>query len=99
MKKGVIYMIPTTLGGETVDDIIPIDVKEKAKSLRIFIVENIKSARRFLRKVDREFPIDDCQFFILNKRTEPSELYSFIQPALKGEEIGTNVRCWLPWCC
>jgi len=55
-------MIPTTLGGETVDDIIPTDVKEKAKSLRIFIVENIKSARRFLRKIDREFPIDDCQF-------------------------------------
>ena len=81
-------MIPTTLGGETTDDIIPNDVKNKAISLRIFIVENIKSARRFLRKIDREFPIDDCQFFILNKRTEPSELYEFIQPAMKGEEIG-----------
>jgi len=81
-------MIPTTLGGETTDDIIPIDVKNKAISLRIFIVENIKSARRFLRKIDREFPIDDCQFFILNKRTEPSELYEFIQPVLKGQDIG-----------
>ncbi len=81
-------MIPTTLGGETTDDIIPVDVKNKVISLRIFIVENIKSARRFLRKIDREFPIDDSQFFILNKRTDPSELYEFIQPALKGEEIG-----------
>ena len=38
-------MIPTTLGGETTDDIIPNDVKNKAISLRIFIVENIKSAQ------------------------------------------------------
>ena len=81
-------MIPTTLGGESIDDIIPVDVKNKAIELRSFIVENIKSARRFLRKVDREFPIDDCQFFILNRRTNPAELYGFIQPALKGEDIG-----------
>ena len=88
MKNGKIYMIPTTLGGESLDDIIPVDVKNKATKLRCFIVENIKSARRFLRKIDRDFPIDDCQFFILNRRTNPAELYGFIQPALKGEDIG-----------
>lgn len=88
MKLGNLYLIPTTLGGETVDDIIPSEVKSKVIELRCFIVENIKSARRFLRKVDRTFPIDDCEFFILNHRTEVSELYSFIQPAMKGNDIG-----------
>ncbi len=81
-------MIPTTLGGETTDDIIPKDVKEKASQLRVFIVENIKSARRFLRKIDRSFPIDDSQFFLLNKRTDATELYTFLQPAMNGENIG-----------
>ena len=88
MKKGTIYLIPTTLGGETVTDIIPTDVQNKVVNLRCFIVENIKSARRFLRKIDRTFPIDDCEFFILNHRTDASELYSFIQPSLNGQDIG-----------
>tara|TARA_R110002050_G_scaffold60241_2_gene133755 strand:- start:1701 stop:2414 length:714 start_codon:yes stop_codon:yes gene_type:complete len=88
MKKGILYLIPTTLGGETVNDIIPADVQAKVVELRIFIVENIKSARRFLRKVDRSFPIDDCEFFVLNHRTDPGELYSFIRPAIDGKNIG-----------
>lgn len=81
-------MIPTTLGGETIDDIIPNDVKNEIVKLRHFVVENIKSARRFLRKIDREFPIDDCEFFILNKRSEVSELYSYVQPAMQGNDLG-----------
>ncbi|MBL1281019.1 MAG: SAM-dependent methyltransferase [Fluviicola sp.] len=88
MKTGTLYLIPTTLGGETVNDIIPAEVQTKVTELRCFIVENIKSARRFLRKVDRTFPIDDCEFFILNHRTDVGELYSFLQPAMKGNDIG-----------
>ena len=60
-------MIPNTLGGESLNPILPVDVIEKAKLLRFFAVEEIKSARRLLRKMDREFPIDSCEFFILNK--------------------------------
>lgn len=81
-------MIPTTLGGETIDDIVPKDVKSEIIKLRHFVVENIKSARRFLRKIDREFPIDDCEFFILNKRSEVSELYSYVKPAIQGNDLG-----------
>jgi len=88
MANGTIYLIPSTLGGETTDDIIPVDVKYTLSGLRFFIVENIKSARRYLRKVDRSFPIDDTTFFELNKRTESDELYSFIRPVLDGENLG-----------
>jgi 16S rRNA (cytidine1402-2'-O)-methyltransferase len=88
MKKGTIYMLPTLLGGETATDVIPADVIQKTIELRHFIVENIKSARRYLRKLDREFPIDDSTFFILNNRTDPSEYRKFIQPAMIGEDIG-----------
>lgn len=88
MKKGTIYMLPTLLGGETATDVIPADVIQKTIELRYFIVENLKTARRYLRKLDREFPIDDSTFFILNNRTDPSEYRKFIQPAMTGEDIG-----------
>lgn len=88
MKKGTIYMLPTLLGGENAADVIPAEVIQKTTELRCFIVENIKTARRYLRKLDREFPIDDSRFFILNKKTDASEFRKFIQPAMKGEDIG-----------
>ena len=52
-KAGTLYILPNTLGGESISDIIPNDVVEQAVSLRHFVVENIKSARRVLRKMDR----------------------------------------------
>lgn len=81
-------MIPTTLGGETTSDIIPEDVKKQAIELRHFIVEDLKSARRFLRKLDRTFPIDESTFFVLNKRTDIGEIYTFLKPAMEGHSIG-----------
>lgn len=86
--KGKLYLIPTTLGGESVKPIIPTDVQELTTSLRFFAVEDIKSARRYLRKIDREFPIDDSTFFILNKKTDKSELEKFIRPILQGNDLG-----------
>lgn len=96
MKTGNLYMIPNTLGGETTSDIIPEDVKQIATSLRTFIVEDIKSARRFLRKMDREFPIDDSQFLVLNKKTDRGELLSLLQPVMKGEDAGVISEAGCP---
>ena len=68
MAKGKLYLIPNTLGGETLSDIIPLDVTQTSIQLRVFAVEDIRSARRLLRKMDRNFPIDDTQFIELNKQ-------------------------------
>ncbi|MBI1837543.1 MAG: SAM-dependent methyltransferase [Flavobacteriia bacterium] len=85
--KGKIYMLPSTLGGESVTDIIPADVISIATSIRFFAVEDVKMARRLLRKMDREFPIDESTFFILNKKTPTDELYKMLKPVLKGETM------------
>ena len=85
--KGKIYMLPSTLGGESVTDIIPADVISIATSIRFFAVEDIKMARRLLRKMDREFPIDESKFFILNKKTPTDELYKMLKPVLNGETM------------
>lgn len=86
--KANLYLIPNTLGGESVDDIIPKDVQALATSIRNFAVEDLKSARRLLRKMDREFPIDESQFFILNKKTRPEDLFPIIKVLQTGEHVG-----------
>lgn len=96
MKTGKIYMLPITLGTDEFDHVIPPDVQRQTTELRYFIVENIKTARRYLRKLDRNFPIDDSVFFILNKRTEASELQQFITPALEGHAIGVLSEAGCP---
>lgn len=81
-------MIPNTLGGETTNDILPEQVKEIAIGLRKFAVEDIKSARRLLRKIDRTFPIDDSEFEILNKNSTSADLGKFLFWLKNGDNIG-----------
>jgi len=88
MDSGKIYMIPNTLGGESTKDIIPQDVADLAVSLRAFAVEDVKSARRLLRKIDREFPIDTCEFFFLNKRTPIEDLHKMLKVISDGKDLG-----------
>lgn len=87
MSKSKLYLLPTTLGSENWQHVIPEDVKNLAISLRHFAVEDIKSARRYLRKLDRSFPIDDSTFFILNKKTDPAELYKMLKPLQEGHDV------------
>ena len=54
--KGRIYLIPVTLGGDDSSEVIPEKVLEITRQLRFFIVEDIRSARRFLRLIDKDFP-------------------------------------------
>ncbi len=96
MATGTIYLIPTTLGGETTNDITPEAVRAQVIELRCFIVESVKSARRYLRKLDRTFPIDDCRFFELNKKTDAGAIYSYIKPAKEGENIGVLSEAGCP---
>ena len=88
MSAGKLYLIPNTLGGETTEDIIPQKVGEIASELRVFAVEDIKSARRLLRKIDRSFPIDESEFFVLNKSTTASEVYHLIKAMKAGKDVG-----------
>jgi 16S rRNA (cytidine1402-2'-O)-methyltransferase len=87
-KAGTLYILPNTLGGESISDIIPNDVVEQAVSLRHFVVENIKSARRVLRKMDREFPIDESMFIEMNKRSAERDTMKSLQWLIAGNNVG-----------
>ena len=88
MANGRLFLIPNTLGGESTTDILPKDVSDQAIALRHFAVEDVKSARRLLRKIDREFPIDDSVFHILNKNTPLQDLQAMLRDITAGNDLG-----------
>ncbi len=96
MQAGKVYLIPNTLGGENWQSVIPMGVVQAIESLRFFVVEDIKSARRFLRKLHREFPIDDSQFVILNKRTSEDDLMAVLMALKNGTSVGVISEAGCP---
>ena len=94
--NGRIYLIPVTLGGDDFLKVIPEKVITLTRQLRYFVVEDIRSARRFLRLIDKEFPINDTVFYELNKHTENSDIEHYLEPVLKGSDIGVLSEAGLP---
>ncbi len=94
--KGKLYLVPITLGDSNLQSVIPTGVIEKALQIRHFIVEDVRTVRRYLRKLDATFPIDDCQFFELNKHTTPEQLATFLKPAEKGVDMAVISEAGVP---
>jgi 16S rRNA (cytidine1402-2'-O)-methyltransferase len=66
-------------------------------ALRVFVVEELRTARRFLRKTNPDFPIDDCRFYILNEHTLSSlDLNSIVQLLKEGQDVGLISEAGLP---
>lgn len=86
--KGQLFLIPTTLGDNNPLDVLPITVKNTIDKIDVFIVENEKTARRFIKKICPEKSQPSLKLFTLNKRTESSELPEFLAPCLTGINVG-----------
>jgi 16S rRNA (cytidine1402-2'-O)-methyltransferase len=93
---GKIFLIPVTLGGDDFNHVIPDHVIKLTTALRCFVVENIRSARRYLRLIDKTFPIDQSVFFELSEHTNESEISSFLEPIFEGKDIGLMSEAGLP---
>lgn len=87
-NKGVLYLIPTTLGDNNPLDVLPLTVKRVIEQTNTFIVENDKTARRFIKKISPEKSQPSLNMFHLNKFTEATELPTFIEPCLNGINVG-----------
>lgn len=94
--NGRIYLIPVTLGGDDFLKVIPEKVISLTRQLRFFVVEDVRSARRFLRHIDKEFPINDTVFFELNEHTGETDIAHYLEPVFKGSDIGVLSEAGLP---
>ena len=85
---GKLYLIPATLGDSKIEAVIPESVKNIVNSINHYIVENQRTARRYLKKLGIKMPIDKLTFYTLNKHTLPDEINNFLQPVFQGRNVG-----------
>lgn len=86
--QGSLFLIPVTLGETTIEQVLPSYNKEVILQTKYFIVENIRSARRFLKKVEQSINIDELTFYELNKHTDLNHIESYLHPIEKGFNVG-----------
>ena len=87
-KIGKLYLIPTTLGDNNPLDVLPISVKQSIDKIDTFIVENDKTARRFIKKISPKKSQPSLKMFHLNKFTDETDLPTFLTPCLNGIDVG-----------
>lgn len=94
--KGQLYLIPNTLGDSPISRNLPTEVSEIIDTLTYFIVEDVRTARRFLKKVNKAIDIDRLTFFVLDKHTNPNDVPSFLKPIENGHHIGLLSEAGVP---
>lgn len=83
-----LYLIPVTLGETPIDQVLPSYNKEVILAIQHFIVEDVRTARRFLKKTDKDIDIDSLHLYTLNKHTTAEEVNTLLLPLEKGESMG-----------
>ena len=91
-----LYLLPVTLGDTPIETVLPPYNKEIILGIRYFIVEDVRSARRFLKKVDKGIDIDALTFYTLNKHTSPEDISGYLKPLVEGHPMGVISEAGCP---
>jgi 16S rRNA (cytidine1402-2'-O)-methyltransferase len=94
--KGIVYLFPTTLGDSPLPSVVPAENIRILAGIRHFIVEDLRTARRFIRKCLPQAVIDEMTFFVLNQHTPATELVTFLQPLEEGYSMGVLSEAGCP---
>lgn len=93
---GKLYLIPTTLGEMNPEDVLPQTIKRSIDFIDDYIVENEKTARRFIKSVHPEKKQPELNLYLLNKHTEEADYTKMIQPLLEGKNVGLMSEAGCP---
>lgn len=91
-----LYLIPVTLGDTPIEQVLPSYNHGVIMNIRHFIVEEIRTARRFLRQVDRNFPIDESQFYEMGKHADAQRFAAYLKPLEEGQPVGVISEAGCP---
>lgn len=91
-----LYLLPVTLGDTAIDRVLPSYNQLVISGINHFIVEDVRSARRFLKKVDGGINIDALTFYTLNKHTRPEDISGYLLPLERGESMGVISEAGCP---
>lgn len=91
-----LYLIPVELGDTPQDRVLPIYNRDIILGIRHFIVEEVRSARRFLKRVDRGINIDELTFYPMGKHADAHLFASYLRPLEAGEPMGVISEAGCP---
>lgn len=95
-KPGRLYLFPVPMGDTPVADVVPARNIELLRSVRYFVVENLRSARRFLRAASRDIVIDDLHFEELSEHTPSTAVEAMLAPLAEGFDVGVVSEAGCP---
>jgi 16S rRNA (cytidine1402-2'-O)-methyltransferase len=95
MAAGTLYLLPCPIGDGAPEDVLPAANFEIMRGLDYFIVENVRSARRFLSRAGVK-PIDALEFVELNEHTRPEQIEGMLAPLLAGRNAGVISEAGVP---
>ena len=91
MLEAALYLFPTQLSDVPLERVLPAHNIEVVRGIRFFVVESLRSARRFLKKCDRDIDIDSITFNELNEHTDLKDtaaIEALLEPISRGEAVG-----------
>jgi 16S rRNA (cytidine1402-2'-O)-methyltransferase len=88
MEKGKLYLIPNVIAEETQQTVIPPHIREALPSIRYFLAEDIRTARRYLSSLKIYESIEALGFEVLNKNTKAEAIKVMFNPVFEGKDIG-----------
>lgn len=91
-----LYLVPNVLAEGNWQNVLPAQVQSILTETKYFIVENIRTARRFMKQVNREINIDECTFYEINKYTKAQDLPLFLKPLVDGNDIAVISEAGCP---
>jgi len=91
-----LYLIPVPMGETNIEKVLPTYNREIIIQIKYFIVENIRSARRFLKKTEPSINIDELTFYELNKHTKPEQIEDYLNPLSSGQSVGVISEAGCP---
>lgn len=87
-NKGTVYLIPTIIAPDSIEDTLPVSIKVRVQKIDFFLVENVRTTRRFISALQINKPIDQLHFEVLDKKTPPETIFELFQPLYNGHDIG-----------
>ena len=95
--EAALYLFPVPLSDTSaIADVLPERNARLLRGIRHFIVENVRSARRFLKRVDPSVDINTLQFTVLDEHTDPAEVAAMLRPLKQGEPMGVISEAGCP---
>ena len=94
--RGRLILFPVPIGSDDITVSLPSYNLSLLSGCHTFIVEELRTARRFLKHVDYPHPIDGTVFHLLNEHTSPEEITHYLDAIEKGEDVGLLSEAGLP---